>query len=175
MSDSKSTNPKDVIGCDKIPFHLWPETATIYGALGLLEGACKYGRSNWREAGVRASIYVDALRRHVAAWFEGEENDPDSGLPHLCHALACLAIIVDAKHKDKLVDDRMLPTKYRDLVNRMTPHVKRIKEKYKDRNPKHWTIQDYNCKDCVYGGLLFNQEPCRTCVLVDKKISENKT
>jgi len=25
----KKTNPKDFVGCDKIPFHLWPETATL--------------------------------------------------------------------------------------------------------------------------------------------------
>jgi hypothetical protein len=138
----KLTNPKDLIGCDKLSIHLWPESATMMGCLGLLDGARKYGRSNWREAGVRASIYYDAVRRHLAAWFEGEDNDPDSGLPHMAHALACLAIIVDSDSAGKLVDDRMYPSGYRALVKRLTPHVKRLKELHKDKNPKHWTIAD---------------------------------
>lgn len=144
--DTKATNPKDAIGSSKLPLHLWPETATLYGCLGLLDGALKYGRGNWREAGVRASIYVDALRRHVAAWAEGEDVDAiengGSGLPHLAHALACLAIIVDAQAAGKLVDDRNFPGGYRGLVEELTPHVGRLKEKHAHRDPKHWTIAD---------------------------------
>lgn len=141
-ADSKPTNPKDVIGSTKMPMHLWPETATMMGAMGLLEGALKYGRSNWRVAGVRASIYVDALRRHVGAWFEGEDNAPDSGLPHLSHALACLAILVDAQAAGKLVDDRQIRGGHLDLIEELTPHVERLKGKYADRDPKHYTIED---------------------------------
>ena len=140
--DSKPTNPKDIIGSDKLPIHLWPETATIMGCLGLLEGALKYGRNNYREIGVKASIYIDALRRHSARYFEGEDNDPDSGLPHLAHMLACCAILIDATAAGKLNDDRNYKGGYVDLVETLTPHVSRIKEKYKDRDPKHYTIAD---------------------------------
>lgn len=141
---SKPTNPKDLIGCDKLPLHLWPETATLMGCLGLLDGMLKYGRSNWRESGVRASIYVDACKRHLNAWFEGEDFDPDSGLPHLAHALACLAILVDADANEKLVDDRMYAETpgYRELVTRLTPHVARLKQLHSGKNPKHFTTQD---------------------------------
>lgn len=135
----KPTNPKDMIGSDKLPLHLWPETATIFGALGLLDGALKYGRSNYRVIGVRASIYYDACRRHINKWFEGEDVDPDSGLPHLAHALACLAILVDAQAAGKLNDDRQFPGGYSKLVEDMTPHVKRLKEKYQDRDVQHYT------------------------------------
>ena len=138
----KPTNPKDVIGSDKLPLHLWPETATLYGCLGLLDGALKYGRANWRETGVRATIYVDALKRHANAWLEGEDFDPDSGVPHLAHALACLAILVDAEAAGKLNDDRAYPGGYRALVEELTPHVKRLKEKHADKAPRHWTIAD---------------------------------
>lgn len=99
-------NPKDRIGQHKIPLSLWPPAATVYGALGLADGAAKYGRNNWRKDGVIASIYVDALLRHVFAWFEGEEYDTESGVPHLGHALANLAILIDAQLCGKLVDDR---------------------------------------------------------------------
>jgi len=134
----KPSNPKDLLGAKKVPYHLWPETATIQGTLALLEGALKYGRSNWRGVGVRASIYYDALRRHANAWFEGQDNDPDSGLDHLGHALACLAIIIDARAKGLLTDDRMYPGGYDATIKAATPHVARLQEKYADRNPKHY-------------------------------------
>lgn len=143
VSESKDTNPKDAIAGGKLPLHLWPTSATIYGTLGLLEGMLKYGRANWREAGVRASVYVDALDRHMKAWFEGEDDAPDSGLPHLAHALACLAILVDAQMAGKLIDDRQYNGKgFRDFVETFTPCVTRLRELHNDKNPKHYTIQD---------------------------------
>lgn len=142
MDGMKGSNPKDAIGADKIPYHLWPEIASAYGSLGMLEGALKYGRSNYRAIGVKASIYYDAARRHLAAWFEGEEVAPDSGIPHLGHALACLAIIVDAQAAGKFIDDRMIKGGYQDKLAELTPNVPRLKEKYQDKDPKHYTIQD---------------------------------
>jgi len=142
MSELKPTNPKDLIGSGKLPLHLWPVTATALGSLGLLDGMLKYGRSNFRAVGVRASIYYDAASRHLNAWFEGESVDPDSGLPHLAHALACLAIIVDAEAAGKLNDDRMHPGGYRALINSLTPHVARLKEVHADKSPQHYTIAE---------------------------------
>jgi hypothetical protein len=139
---SKATNPKDAIGCGKLPLHLWPSTATMMGCVGLLNGMLKYGRSNWRKAGVRASIYYDALHRHMDAWFEGEDVDPDDNVPHLSAALACLAIIVDAQAAGMLNDDRMVPGGYRGLRDGLTPAVNELKEHHADKNPKHWTIED---------------------------------
>lgn len=139
--DMKLTNPKDFVGSSKLPLHLWPETATATGCLGLLDGALKYGRLNWRETGVRASIYVDAVRRHLAAWFEGEDLDPDSGLPHMSHALACLAILVDAEAAGKLNDDRQYPGGYRALVERLTGAVEQTKQRHAGKKPTHYTIK----------------------------------
>lgn len=136
----KPTNPKDVIGSDKLPLHLWPSTATALGCLGLLDGALKYGRSNFRAVGVKASIYYDAANRHLNAWFEGEEVDPDSGLPHLAHALACLAILAEAQAKGNLNDDRMFKTDYREWVDALTAYVPILRAKHEDKNPQHYTI-----------------------------------
>lgn len=143
---AKDTNPKDSIGASKLPLHLWPQTATALGSLGLLEGALKYGRGNWRNSGVRASIYYDACSRHLAAWFNGQEISEDSRVPHLANALACLAIIVDAEANGKLIDDRNhTPDKevnYATYVKQLTPFVEQLKELFKDKSPKHWTIAD---------------------------------
>lgn len=135
----KESNPKDIIGTDKLPLHLWPETATIYGCLALLDGTLKYGRANWRVAGVKASIYVDACKRHLNSWFEGEDLDQDSALPHLAHALACLAILVDSHAAGKLTDDRQYPGGYQSALDNATPFVKALREKHKDKDPTHYT------------------------------------
>jgi hypothetical protein len=141
----KPSNPKDALGSLKLPMHLWPEIASALGSLALLDGALKYGDKNFRVVGVRASVYVDALRRHVAAWWEGEEADPDSGLPHIAHALACLAILVEAKAADKLTDDRPTSiTDYRACVNALTPHVKRLQDLHKGEHPTHYTKEEYH-------------------------------
>lgn len=145
--DTKATNPKDAIGGSKLPIHLWPSVATVLGCLGLLDGSLKYGRQNWRAAGVKYSIYLDAAMRHLMAAWEGEDNDPDSGLPHEAHVLACMAIIVDARTNGKLTDDRAYVEhasyqRYRGFINAMTFHVDRLKEKYNLRSPRHYTRQD---------------------------------
>jgi hypothetical protein len=38
--------------------------------------------------------YFDAAQRHLWAWWEGEARDPESGLPHLAHAVACLLFVL---------------------------------------------------------------------------------
>ena len=130
-------NPKDIVGSDKLPLHLWPTTASAMGCIALLNGALKYGRSNWRHTGVRSSVYVDACQRHLAAWFEGEEAD-EEGVPHLSAALACLAIIVDCQAAGKLKDDRQFPGGHRKLIDSLTPHVKRLKALHGGKSPKHY-------------------------------------
>jgi hypothetical protein len=140
--ETKPTNPKDAIGSRKVPLHVWPNTATIYGVMGMLSGALQYGRSNYRAIGVRSSIYYDAARRHIDAWFEGVDVDPDSGLHPLAHALACLAIIVDAIEAGKLRDDRMIRGGYQECLARLTPEVERLRDKYAHLNPHHYTIAD---------------------------------
>ena len=142
MATTKPTNPKDILGSNKVPMHLWPKTATIAGVLGLLDGALKYGRSNWRAVGIRASIYYDAIDRHMSAWFEGEDIDPDSGLPHLSHAIASMAIIIDAIAGDRFRDDRMIQGGYRKLMDASVPDVARLKENHKGDDPHHYTIAD---------------------------------
>lgn len=137
---SKPTNPKDAIGSNKLPLHLWPNTATAMGCVAMANGALKYGRANFRAVGVRASIYYDAAKRHLDAWFEGEEHDQDDGVPHLAAALACIAIIIDARATGKLNDDRATPGGYHALTKELTPHIARLKKLHADKNPTHYTI-----------------------------------
>lgn len=105
-STSKPTNPKDAVGIRKPPSSCVPQTVMAEVGVGMLEGARKYGRHNFREVGVRASVYYDALRRHMDYWWEGEDADPDSGLSHVTKAICCLVVLRDAMLQNKLTDDR---------------------------------------------------------------------
>jgi hypothetical protein len=135
-------NPKDLVGSSKLPLHLWPTSATAMGSIAMLNGTLKYGRANWRATTVRASIYVDACHRHLAAWFEGHEAD-EEGVPHLSSALACLAIIVDARAAGTLRDDRQVEGGYRELLGELTPLVGKLRKLHEGKKPKHFTIADH--------------------------------
>jgi hypothetical protein len=47
-------------------------------------GARKYALFNYLR-GAPLSQYTDCLLRHLAAWHDGEDIDPESGLPHTDH------------------------------------------------------------------------------------------
>ena len=102
----KDTNPKDALGIAKVPFSTVPAEVIAEVGLAMLEGALKYGRHNFRDVGVRASVYYDALFRHLTAWWEGQDVDPDSGLSHLVKAMACLAVLRDSQIRENWTDDR---------------------------------------------------------------------
>jgi len=131
-SAKKPTNPKDALGSGRVPMSLFPDTVVALGSMAFLEGALKYGRYNWRDAGVRASIYSDALDRHMSAWWNGEDVDLDSGLDHLVKALACVAILIDAKVCDKFIDDRPTGAPFSKLIRELTPLVGELKERLGD-------------------------------------------
>jgi hypothetical protein len=82
-----------------------------------MDGARKYGPYNWREEGVGASTYLSAAMRHLRAYLDGEQNAMDSGVHHLGHAMACLAILLDAEAVGNLVDDRPLPAPTAELMD----------------------------------------------------------
>lgn len=142
LESQKPTNPKDLIGSNKVPMYLFPATAIALGSLAMLDGALKYGRDNFRAIGVRATIYVDAALRHIYRWLEGNDLDQDSGLHELAHALACLAILVDAEEAGMLNDDRKIKGGFLAQLNELTPDVKRLRELHADKSPKHYTIAD---------------------------------
>jgi len=102
----KPTNPKDAVGIRKVPLSTVPARVLLELGLGMLEGALKYGRHNYRVSGVRASVYYDAAQRHLTDWWEGQDIDPVSGLPHIVKAMTCLVVVRDAQIQGKLMDDR---------------------------------------------------------------------
>ena len=133
MSKTKSTNPKDSVGVKK-----WRQYATVpctvLWELGvaMLEGARKYGRHNYRNAGVRASVYFDAAKGHVDQWWEGEDNDPDSGIHHITKAIATLVVLRDGMLNDNWLDDRPPKSKLDEIRKDLQIKVEEIIERYPD-------------------------------------------
>lgn len=141
-SGSKPTNPKDMIGSSKLPLNLVPDTLLIYASMAFAEGASKYGSTNWRAAGVRASIYKAAHDRHMAKWWNGEECDTVTGVPHLASAIACLGIIADAKLCGKLTDDRPPVADMAGLIATAEAVVAHVYKLNEAKKPHHWVITD---------------------------------
>ncbi|MEN6550212.1 MAG: dATP/dGTP diphosphohydrolase domain-containing protein [Armatimonadia bacterium] len=56
-------------------------------------GAQKYGPNNWQKLEDAENRYFAAALRHLAAWRRGEKCDPESGLPHLAHAMCNLTFL----------------------------------------------------------------------------------
>lgn len=139
---TKPSNPKDAISGSRVPMDVVPDTARIAIAMALFEGALKYGKHNWRVVGVRASVYKSAFERHWMAWWNGEDIDTESGLPHLFKAIACLAIIIDADVVGKLTDDRPPVAPVGQLLKDLQPKVLALQEMHKDKKPKHYSIKD---------------------------------
>jgi hypothetical protein len=129
MSDVKPTNPKDAVGIKKAPISTVPLTVVAEIGLGMLEGARKYGRHNYRADGVRASVYLDATWRHLAKWWEGEDIDPDSDLSHITKALASLTVLRDAMIQNNWQDDRPPPSPAGFLAS-LDEKVAKVIEKY---------------------------------------------
>lgn len=139
MSERKPTNPKDAVGILKPPMSTIPSGVLIELGLALMEGARKYGRHNYRIAGIRASVYYDATMRHLLSWWEGEDIDPDSGLSHVTKAIASLTVLRDAmicsKREEKghlFVDDRPPMTMPFWWMAEAKAHAERIVDAYPD-------------------------------------------
>lgn len=99
-------NPKTVLGEAKPKMsHTPTESIRLLGQVHSM-GAAKYGAFNWREKTVSSTVYYDAAMRHLMAYFDGQDIDEESGLPHLAHVMACCSILLDASNGDTLNDNR---------------------------------------------------------------------
>ena len=82
-----------------------PYVAIEQIARALMYGEVKYGRHNFLR-GFNSNRLIAATLRHVYAWNSGEDNDPESGLSHVAHALAGLSMLLDCQRVGTLTDGR---------------------------------------------------------------------
>ena len=84
---------------------LLPPDALLGTSAVFAYGARKYSANNWR-GGIKLSRLIGALLRHVFAFMAGQDLDPESGLPHLDHALCSLMMLRSTWASRKDMDDR---------------------------------------------------------------------
>jgi hypothetical protein len=84
---------------DLLPFAALYEVAHV-----LTFGAGKYGERNWH--GLSVSRLFAAALRHLTLWQLREDDDPETGRPHLAHAACCVLMALDQMLERPEYDDR---------------------------------------------------------------------
>ena len=107
MSETRVTNPST--GGQKgqkpeqmslLPIEALQAVSRVYAF-----GAEKYDRHNWRK-GYDWHLSYDAVQRHLMAFWAGEDTDPESGEPHLAHAVFHLLTLMSFSRDYPEGDDR---------------------------------------------------------------------
>ena len=95
---------------DKVPLSLLSSVWLLGVGRVLAFGAKKYASHNWR-GGIQNSRLMDAAMRHILAYNDGEDLDPETGLSHLDHASCCLMFARELAERKPEFDDRYKPVK----------------------------------------------------------------
>lgn len=119
-------NPKEAAGSRKPAiWSVFPRWVSLSVGRVMSIGAAKYGAFNYRESSISASIYEDAMERHSQLWFDGEDNDAETGESHLASVIASCTLLMDAQATGKLNDNRqktgLVRKKLDELEARMKP------------------------------------------------------
>ena len=91
---------------EKEPIHLIPPEAMMALAKVYRYGAKKYtDPRNW-EKGMNWSRLYSSAMRHMLKFWNGEDDDPESGLPHTWHAFWNVCALVWYREHHANLDDR---------------------------------------------------------------------
>ena len=113
-----TVNPKELAGSRKpATWSVMPRWVSLLVGRVMSVGAAKYGAFNYRESRIAASTYQDAMERHASLWFDGEDNDPETGVSHLASIIASCSLLLDAQASGKLDDDRQKTGRVREWLD----------------------------------------------------------
>lgn len=125
LDTASAVNPKEIAGSKKPGvFSVFPRWVSLLVGRVMETGASKYGKFNYRDSTISASVYEDAMERHAQLWFDGEDNDPESGVSHLAHVIACATLLLDAQASGKLHDNRQKTG----VVRRTLSHLEQLRK-----------------------------------------------
>ena len=93
---------KDKLDWSMIPFPTLQEVVKVFHY-----GANKYAKDNWKSGTSHSRAFASMLR-HLLAWYDGEDIDPESGLYHLAHLGAQTLMLADNIKRGTAIDDRDL-------------------------------------------------------------------
>lgn len=113
----------------KAPINLVPSRPILAVAEILAFGALKYKPHNWRRGLPWPDTY-SSLQRHLLAWNEGEDLDPETGKSHLAHAACQLLFLLDytitGVGEDS--DNRFIPCAVEGCDRKLHPTTDHVKE-----------------------------------------------
>lgn len=132
MQGAKDDNGK--LRYDLIPPEIETELARIF-----TYGAEKYSPRNC-EKGFRYGRLYAAARRHMSAFWNGEEDDPESELLHLSHALWNIGMLIVQNLRGTGEDDRV-----------------------KMNGPQGEVDIDEGCGTCKHFESKSHKKPCTQC------------
>lgn len=89
----------------KLPWHLLPWQAIKLVVEVMQFGAEKYGSRNW-ENGMGHSRMFAATQRHLIAYWNGQDRDPETGKLHLAHAACDILFLLHWRLYNVPTDDR---------------------------------------------------------------------
>lgn len=91
-SNEKGTGARENTGkapLQMVPLHLLEEVGRVYYDVTI---SGKYKPWNWAK-GMAWTVPYACILRHLAAWFRGEDNDPETGYSHMAHVI-CNALML---------------------------------------------------------------------------------
>lgn len=139
MSTKGATNPKGVAGKKKYYHSVIPRRVLAELSLGMLDGALKYKPYNWRDGPlIEAEDYFNAVNRHLDAWWEGEDFDPDAKeakIHHITKAITTLIVLLDATLMERVVDNRPTSTNPSGWVPGVNDRTQALLERPKPHEP----------------------------------------
>lgn len=93
---------KDDAGKPRMDLLPWSGLETVAEVMTF--GADKYGERNYQ--GLDHSRLFAAALRHLSAWWQGEDLDPETELPHIAHAACCVLMLTEMTQDGLGEDDR---------------------------------------------------------------------
>lgn len=109
MSANPETGLRFNAGKPELSMILEAINALTGGARVLTKGAVKYSRGNWLK-GLSHTQIADSLLRHLMAWLNGEDVDPETGEYHVDHVFVNALFLAEMRVRRPDLDDRNKPT-----------------------------------------------------------------
>jgi len=106
-------------------------------------GAEKYEDNNWRK-GFDWSRLIGAAYRHLSAWHNGQDTDPETGLSHLAHLGCCVMFLLEHEKQKLGRDDRYRPQPQTFIEK------EEQNSKNREQNVKEWRVGFGAGKEEIY-------------------------
>lgn len=107
----------------------------------LTHGAEKYDERNW-EKGIEYGRLYGATLRHLLDWWNGSEEDDDSGLHPLDHAICDIAMLIEMRNIHPELDDRPVKDLTEEEKDKVKEKWRKLNEAgfkdYKDQFKQPW-------------------------------------